>query len=151
MIVQDPLHVIAMLLVRNNIKCSSSSSCMRKKSLMLEEKKDYFPLNTTTEILSSSTKTNNNSNNDYDKNGKSKHKVSTFMMKMMPNRTKKKVSFCYLVDVIETLHHMNYSKEERLKSWYSKSDYDRMELEFKKENRTIGKLFEFIIDDCCGG
>ena len=142
MIVQDPLDAIAMLLVKNSIRYSSHSSYMKKKR---EEKKEFFSSTIKTEI--SSTRINNHHNDRHDEND---HKVATSLIKMMPIRTKKKVSFCYLVDVIETLHHRNYTKEEMLKSWYSKSDYKRMEEEFEEESRSIGKLLDLIVDDCCG-
>jgi len=42
----------------------------------------------------------------------------------------KRVSFYPMAMVIQTLHHKNYTKGEKIKCWYIKSDFDQMKIDF---------------------
>lgn len=49
----------------------------------------------------------------------------------------KKVTFFPEVVMTETLHHKNYSKEERQSYWYSKADYSRIKREFQETLKLV--------------
>mmetsp|Transcript_22942 Transcript_22942/g.34803 ORF Transcript_22942/g.34803 Transcript_22942/m.34803 type:complete len:222 (-) Transcript_22942:1985-2650(-) len=57
-------------------------------------------------------------------------------------KTIKKVTFFPEVIMTETLHHKNYSKDERQSCWYSKSEYSTIKREFQETLKLVvsGKL-----------
>jgi len=63
----------------------------------------------------------------------------------VPTR-RKRVSFYPEVIMIETLHHKNYTKEEKLRCWYTKSTIDSDSMEMKKELQRTVQLMKRIMN-----
>mmetsp|Transcript_4260 Transcript_4260/g.4942 ORF Transcript_4260/g.4942 Transcript_4260/m.4942 type:complete len:253 (+) Transcript_4260:93-851(+) len=59
---------------------------------------------------------------------------------------RKRVFFYPEVIMIETLHHKNYTKEEKLRCWYTKSTIDSDSMEMKKELQRTVQLMKRIMN-----
>mmetsp|Transcript_14504 Transcript_14504/g.21382 ORF Transcript_14504/g.21382 Transcript_14504/m.21382 type:complete len:227 (+) Transcript_14504:55-735(+) len=79
--------------------------------------------------------TNNADNNDIlllQRKDSAEICVSEMQNKVVSNKKFNKVSFCSEVIMTETLHHKNYSKEEKLSCWYNTYDFSAMRKEYQE-------------------